>query len=122
MRQCAGKPYGMSDKTRHFSELLLAPELTFAMEAHNGLSAKIVEEAGFPLIWASGLSIAAGLGLRDRNEASWTQVLEVLEFMADGTNVPILVDGDTGHGRLQQLPPAGEQALPAEHRRRLHRG
>jgi phosphoenolpyruvate phosphomutase len=68
------------------------------MEAHNGLSAKIVEEAGFPLIWASGLSVAAALGLRDRNEASWTQVLEVLEFMADGTSVPILVDGDTGHG------------------------
>lgn len=88
----------MSDKTRHLSELLLAPELAFAMEAHSGLSAKIVEEAGFPLIWASGLSIAASLGLRDRNEASWTQVLEVLEFMADGTNVPILVDGDTGHG------------------------
>ena len=88
----------MSDRTRRFSELLLAPELTFAMEAHNGLSAKIVEEAGFPLIWASGLSIAAALGLRDRNEASWTQVLEVLEFMADGTSVPILVDGDTGHG------------------------
>ena len=68
------------------------------MEAHNGLSAKIVEETGFPLIWASGLSIAAGLRLRDRNEASWTQVLNVLEFMADGTAVPILVDGDTGHG------------------------
>lgn len=88
----------MSDRTRTFSELLLAPELTFAMEAHNGLSAKIVEEAGFPLIWASGLAIAAALGLRDRNEASWTQVLEVLEFMADGTSIPILVDGDTGHG------------------------
>ena len=88
----------MPDRSRKFSELLLSPELTFAMEAHNGLSAKIVEEAGFPLIWASGFSISAALGLRDRNEASWTQVLEVLEFMADGTSVPILVDGDTGHG------------------------
>jgi phosphoenolpyruvate phosphomutase len=68
------------------------------MEAHSGLSAKIVEEAGFPLIWASGLSISAAFGLCDRNEASWTQVMEVLEFMADGTSIPILVDGDTGHG------------------------
>ena len=31
--------------------------LSFIMEAHNGLSAKIVEEAGFEGIWASGLSI-----------------------------------------------------------------
>ena len=88
----------MSRKTAEFSKLLFGPELAFAMEAHNGLSAKIVEEAGFPLIWASGLSISAALGLRDRNEASWTQVLETLEFMADATSIPILVDGDTGHG------------------------
>lgn len=88
----------MSRKTAEFSKLLFGPELAFAMEAHNGLSAKIVEEAGFPLIWASGLSISAALGLRDRNEASWTQVLETLEFMADATSIPVLVDGDTGHG------------------------
>jgi len=42
------------------------------MEAHNGLSAKIVDETGFQGIWASGLSISAQLGVRDSNEASWT--------------------------------------------------
>ena len=73
-----------------------SPFLTFLMEAHSGLSAKIVEEAGFPGVWASGLSISASLGLRDSNEASWTQALEVLEFMAESTALPILVDGDTG--------------------------
>jgi phosphoenolpyruvate phosphomutase len=77
--------------------------LTFLMEAHSGLSAKIVEEAGFPGIWASGLSISASLGLRDSNEASWTQVLEVLEFMAESTALPILVDGDTGYGNFNNV-------------------
>jgi len=42
------------------------------MEAHNGLSAVIVEEAGFKGIWGSGLSISAAMGVRDSNEASWT--------------------------------------------------
>mgnify|MGYP001486465547 FL=1 len=69
-------------------------------EAHNGLSAKIVEETGFKGIWASGLSISAALGVRDSNEASWTQVLEVLEFMSESTNIPILLDGDTGYGNF----------------------
>ena len=73
------------------------------MEAHNGISAKIVEQAGFKGIWASGLSISAALGVRDNNEASWTQILEVLEFMSDATNVPILVDGDTGHGNFNNM-------------------
>ena len=83
--------------------LLQAPELAFIMEAHSGLSAKIVEEAGFAGIWASGLSISAMLGLRDNNEASWTQVVDVLEFMADASSLPILVDGDTGYGNFNNV-------------------
>jgi phosphoenolpyruvate phosphomutase len=82
---------------------LASPALTFLMEAHNGLSAKIVEEAGFRGIWASGLTISSALGVRDSNEASWTQVLEVLEFMADATSIPILVDGDTGYGNFNNV-------------------
>ena len=73
------------------------------MEAHNGLSAKIVEEAGFKGIWASGLTHLGRLGVRDNNEASWTQVLDVLEFMADATSLPILVDGDTGYGNFNNV-------------------
>jgi phosphoenolpyruvate phosphomutase len=97
-------PAGASgSKATRFRSLLLSPELTFLMEAHDGLSAKIVEEAGFPAIWASGLTVSAALGVRDSNEASWTQVLEVLEFMADATSVPILLDGDTGYGNFNNV-------------------
>ena len=77
--------------------------LSFLMEAHNGLSAKIVEEAGFQGIWGSGLSISAATGVRDNNEISWTQVLETVEFMSDVTNIPILLDGDTGYGNFNNM-------------------
>ncbi len=83
--------------------MINAPEMAFLMEAHNGLSAKIVEEAGFKGIWGSGLSISAALGVRDNNEASWTQVLDVLEFMSDATSIPILLDGDTGYGNFNNM-------------------
>jgi phosphoenolpyruvate phosphomutase len=96
----APRPTG---KATALKSALLSPELTFLMEAHNGLSARIVEEAGFKGVWASGLSISAALGVRDNNEASWTQVLEVLEFMADATTIPILVDGDTGYGNFNNV-------------------
>jgi phosphoenolpyruvate phosphomutase len=90
-------------KAARLRELIQTPQLAFLMEAHNGLSAKIVEEAGFDAIWASGLSMSATLGVRDSNEASWTQVLEVLEFMSDATQIPILVDGDTGYGNFNNM-------------------
>ncbi|MGP0593896.1 phosphoenolpyruvate mutase [Nitrospira sp. T9] len=90
-------------KSTQFKKLLLSPQLEFICEAHNGLSAKIVEEAGFHGIWASGLSISAQFGVRDNNEASWTQVLDNLEFMSDAARIPILLDGDTGYGNFNNM-------------------
>ena len=90
-------------KASQFKKLLLSPQLEFLCEAHNGLSAKIVEEAGFAGIWASGLSMSAQFGVRDSNEASWTQVLDNLEFMSDATRIPILLDGDTGYGNFNNM-------------------
>jgi phosphoenolpyruvate phosphomutase len=90
-------------KTSQLKNLIYSNDLEFIMEAHNGLSAKIVEEAGFKGIWGSGLSISASLGVRDNNEASWTQILEVLEFMSDSTSIPILLDGDTGYGNFNNM-------------------
>lgn len=90
----------MIKKTTQFKQMLQSPKTEFIMEAHSGLSAKIVQEAGFKGIWASGLCMSAMMGVRDNNEASWTQVLEVLEFMSDATDIPILVDADTGYGNF----------------------
>ena len=54
-------------RTTALKRLIRSPDLSFLMEAHSGLSAKIAEEAGFQGLWASGLSISASLGLRDAN-------------------------------------------------------
>lgn len=83
--------------------LLQSPQTEFIMEAHNGLSAKIVEEAGFPGIWASGFTLSAQFGLRDANEASSTQVLEMLDFMSEAVRIPILFDGDSGYGNFNKV-------------------
>jgi phosphoenolpyruvate phosphomutase len=83
--------------------MLVSDQLEFMMEAHNGLSARIVREAGFKGIWASGLAISAQFGVRDNNEASWTQVVDNLEFMADASDLPILLDGDTGYGNFNNV-------------------
>src|SRR5437016_5537605 len=89
-----------SAKLRH---MLHSDQLEFLLEAHNGLSARIVREAGFSGIWASGLSISAQFGVRDNNEASWTQVVDMLEFMVDASDLPILLDGDTGYGNFNNM-------------------
>ena len=96
----AVRNFSSKKKTTQLKNMLTSKSLEFIMEAHNGMSAVIVQEAGFKGIWGSGLSISAQLGVRDSNEASWTQVLDVLEFMSDRTSIPILLDGDTGYGNF----------------------
>ena len=90
-------------KNQQFRSLLHSDEVEFLIEAHNGISARIGEEAGFKGLWASGLCLSAQYGVRDSNEASWTQVLEMLEFMADATQIPIMLDGDTGFGNFNNM-------------------
>jgi len=90
-------------KSAQLRALLESDELEFIMEAHNGISALIVEKAGFKGIWGSGLSMSAQYAVRDSNEASWTQVVDMLEFMSDATQIPILLDGDTGYGNFNNM-------------------
>src|SRR5260370_15432957 len=94
----------MSKNTSQFKRLLHSGKLEFLMEARNGLTAKLVEEAGFKGIWASGLTLSASMGVRDSNEASWTQALEVVELMSDASSIPILLDADTGYGNFNNVP------------------
>ena len=93
----------LSTKSGKLRALLESNQLEFIMEAHNGISAQIVEQAGFKGIWGSGLAMSAQFGVRDSNEVSWTQVVDILEFMSDATEIPILLDGDTGYGNFNNM-------------------
>jgi phosphoenolpyruvate phosphomutase len=97
------EPEMQPDRCQQFRQLLYSGDTEFLLEAHNGISAHIGEEAGFKGLWASGLSISAQFGVRDSNEASWTQVLETVEFMAEATSIPIMLDGDTGYGNFNNM-------------------
>lgn len=78
--------------------MLSAPELSFVMEAHDGLSARIAQVEGFDALWASGFSMSTTLGVRDAEEASWSQLLSVVGYMTEASSAPIVVDGDAGYG------------------------
>lgn len=91
------------NKFKALKEIITSAEISFLMEGHNAISARIAQESGFRAIWASGLTISASMGVSDRNEVSWTQVLEVVECMADSIDVPVLMDGDTGFGNFNNV-------------------
>lgn len=84
------------DNMKLLREMLYSDRLEYIMEAHSGLSAVIAEEAGFKALWASGLSLSAVTGCKDRNELDLSEICAIIRQMSDHVSIPILVDGDTG--------------------------
>jgi 2-methylisocitrate lyase-like PEP mutase family enzyme len=78
--------------------LLNSAQITVAPGAYDGLSARLVEQAGFPAIYASGGAIARSAGLPDLGLLSVSAIVDRLASMADVVGVPIIADADTGYG------------------------
>lgn len=72
--------------------------LATVMAAHNPLSARLAEEAGFDGIWASGFELSAAYGVPDASLLSFTQHLEMTRAIIEQVKLPMVADLDTGYG------------------------
>src|SRR5579862_7775058 len=77
---------------------LAASDLVTAMSAHNPLSARLAEEAGFDGVWASGFELSAAYGVPDASLLSLTQHLDMTRAICEQVGIPIVADIDTGYG------------------------
>jgi phosphonopyruvate hydrolase len=73
-------------------------DLVTLMSAHNPLSARLAEEAGFDGIWASGFELSAAYGVPDASLLSFTQHLDMTRAIVEQTTIPTVADIDTGYG------------------------
>ena len=65
---------------------------------YDGLSARVVERAGFPAVYVSGGAIARSTGVPDLGLLSMTEVRDRTAQICDAVQVPVLADLDTGYG------------------------
>jgi phosphoenolpyruvate phosphomutase len=66
--------------------------------AHDGLSGKIGEEAGFDGLWASGFEISASYAVPDANILTMAENLHSAQMMNNVTQIPVVADCDNGYG------------------------
>ncbi|MDY6934151.1 MAG: isocitrate lyase/phosphoenolpyruvate mutase family protein [Spirochaetota bacterium] len=66
--------------------------------AHNGLTARLVELAGFEGIWASSLEVSASHAVPDANILTMIDYLNAAIDMNEAVSIPIVVDVDQGYG------------------------
>lgn len=66
--------------------------------AHDALSAKLVEEAGFDGVWASGFGLSAVRAVPDASILTKSETLDGARAMVEVTQIPVIADVDTGFG------------------------
>lgn len=103
-----------ADKRAHFRERLASGELLRFPGAFNPLSARLIERKGFDGVYISGAVLSADLGLPDIGLTTLTEVAGRAQQIARMTELPAIVDADTGFGEpmnvartIQTLEDAG---------------
>ncbi len=88
----------MENKSKKFRQLLKNPGSVLLSGAHDGISSKLSERAGFHAIWASGFCISASKGIPDVGLVTMTEHLDVTKDINRCTNLPVIADVDNGYG------------------------
>jgi len=78
---------------------LRAPGIVIVPGATDALTARVIEEAGFDAVYATGAGIAnASFGMPDLGLTTMTEVVGQVGRIADAVRVPVIADADTGYG------------------------
>ncbi|MGW6131630.1 methylisocitrate lyase [Cellulomonas sp. NPDC055163] len=109
------------DKRVALRERLASGEILRVPGAFNPLSARLIEAKGFDAVYVSGAVVAADLGLPDIGLTTATEVAQRAGQIARVTDLPTLVDADTGFGEpmnvartVQALEDAGVSGCHVE--------
>ncbi|MBI3070752.1 MAG: isocitrate lyase/phosphoenolpyruvate mutase family protein [Deltaproteobacteria bacterium] len=86
------------NKAAKLREALRGSKPIVVAGAHNALSGKLVERAGYDAIWASGFEISASFALPDANILTATENLAVAKQISDAVGIPVIADCDNGYG------------------------
>ena len=84
--------------TTKLRELLAAPGIVLGGGAHDGLSARIVEQVGYPLCVVTGAGSSMSRGLPDIGLVTMPEMVENARFIAEAVKIPVIVDADNGYG------------------------
>ena len=72
--------------------------------AANAITARLIEEAGFPVVYITGAGLSNSmLGLADVGLLSFKEVLDQVKYICDAVEIPVIADGDTGFGNVVNL-------------------
>jgi 2-methylisocitrate lyase-like PEP mutase family enzyme len=85
-------------KTAELRSLLQKPDILLAPGAYDGMTARIVEQAGFPAVYMTGAGTSLARGFPDFGLLGMSEMVENAGVMARSVGLPLISDADTGYG------------------------
>jgi 2-methylisocitrate lyase-like PEP mutase family enzyme len=100
--------------TARLRQLLQGPEVIRSLGAHDVFTARLIEAAGLETVFIGGFGTSASLlGLPDVGFLTMTEMADAVRRMAQRVSIPIVADGDTGHGDLHNVVRTVREFEPA---------
>jgi 2-methylisocitrate lyase-like PEP mutase family enzyme len=90
--------------TLRFRDLLNKPGIIRSLGAHDVFTARLIEAAGLETVFLGGFGTSASmLGLPDVGFLTLSEMADAVRRMASRVDIPVVADGDTGHGDLHNV-------------------
>src|SRR2546421_5040923 len=90
--------------TQRLRELLQQPGVIRSLGAHDVFTARLIEAAGLETVFLGGFGTSASLlGLPDVGPLTLTEMADAVRRTARRVAIPVVADGDTGHGDLHNV-------------------
>ena len=88
-------------QAKKLRQLISQPGLIVAPGAYDAWSARLIEKAGFPVVYMTGYGVSASaIGQPDIGLLTMTEMVNVARNMVNAINIPLIADGDTGYGGI----------------------
>jgi 2-methylisocitrate lyase-like PEP mutase family enzyme len=84
--------------TARLRQLLIQPEMVVAPGAYDGITARLIEQAGFPVVYMTGAGTSLARGFPDFGLLSMSEMIDNAAVIARTVEIPVISDADTGYG------------------------
>ncbi|MDB5055032.1 MAG: carboxyvinyl-carboxyphosphonate phosphorylmutase [Bacilli bacterium] len=85
--------------TTQLRKLLERNELLIAPGAPNAITARLIQNAGFPVVYVSGAGISnTQMGLADMGLLTMSEMVSQIRYITNIVQIPVIADADTGYG------------------------
>ncbi|CCF15179.1 methylisocitrate lyase [Brevibacillus laterosporus GI-9] len=107
------QPSSQAELAKKFRKLMNAPDLLQIPGAHDAMAALMARRAGFSALYLSGAAYTASCGLPDLGIITSTEIAQRAKELIRATDLPVLVDIDTGFGGILNVARTAREMLEA---------